>query len=155
MKRILIFSGCLLLILFLASMHQNSQVSVSSHSSSSLLLVSGFSISPACLASSFMFDQASFEKNNKVNIDRSYLLWHHIKSNSPNISISFYYPQMLGWATWICLPLRSPQPYRNPQRRFRLNKKQRRRLRRRLCNLLAAESAQTTVDVLSSSLKLA
>ena len=62
---------------------------------------------------------------------------------------------MLGWAVWIRLPRRSRQPYRNPQRRFRLNKKRRRRLRRRLSNLLLQETPQSTPLLLLSSLELA
>lgn len=151
MKRILIFSGCLLLILLIASMY-NSPVSEPSHSSRSLLVASDFSKSSACFASSLVSDR--FYKNTQLNINRSYFSSDYRGSHWLNLS-RFYIPQMLGWAIWIRLPRRFPQPYRNPQRRFRLNKKQRRRLRRRLSNLLLQESPQSTLLPLSSSLELA
>lgn len=153
MKRILIFSGCLLLFLLIASMH-NTPVSGFSDSSRSLLVVSGFSISPGCFASSLISYEQSLKQNHGLNIVESGL-WHYIKSHSENFSSSFYMPQMVGWATWIWLPRRPRQPYRNPQRRFRLNKKQRRRLRRRLWNLLQEESTLSTADRHSSSLEWA
>lgn len=151
MKRILIFSGCLLLILLITSMYNHSS-SEESHNSSSLLLASDFSISSACFASSLVSDRSY--KNKQLNIDRSYLSSDYRVSHWLNLS-DFYIPQMLGWAVWIRLPRRSPQPYRNPQRRFRLNKKQRRRLRRRLSNLLLQESPHSTLSLLSSSLEWA
>ena len=155
MKRILIFSGCLLLFLWLAStsMPHNS-VSGSLHSNSSLLLVSASSVSQVCFVDNLMPDQPISSINNRLNVDRSYLLSHLKGSHWLNLS-HLHLPQMLGWARWIWLPIKVPQPYRNPQRRFRLNKKQRRRLRRRLFNLLANESTFSTVGALSSSLESA
>lgn len=155
MKRILIFSGCLLLFLWLASTSMShNRVSDSLHSSSSLLLVSGSSVSKVCFVDNLMSNQLIRSINNQLNVDRSYLLSHPKGRHWLNLS-KFYVPQMLGWATWIWLPIKTSQPYRNPQRAFRLNKKQRRRLRRRLSNLLCQESLDSTAKPFSSSLELA
>ncbi len=51
----------------------------------------------------------------------------------------FYVPLMVRWASWIWMPRRARRPYRNPLRAFRLNKKQRKRLRRRLSILLTTK----------------
>lgn len=65
----------------------------------------------------------------------------------------FYVPLMVRWASWIWLPRRARRPYRNPLRAFRLNKKQRKRLRRRLSILLTTkqESFLASGTPLSSS----
>ena len=57
---------------------------------------------------------------------------------------NFYMPLMLRWASWIWLPRRAKPPYRNPLRAFRLNKKQRKRLRRRLSECITQNSALLT-----------
>lgn len=65
----------------------------------------------------------------------------------------FYVPLILRWASWIWPPRRTRRPYRNPLRAFRLNKKQRKRLRRRLSILLTTkqECFLPTAAQLSSS----
>ena len=70
-------------------------------------------------------------------------------SHSSIFSSLFYIPQMVAWSRSIGLSYRRPQPYRNPLRRFRLNKKQRRRLRRHLLTLLA----QTNNHLSASSME--
>ena len=150
MKRILIFSSCLLLILLICSMYKTG---VSKFNDGSQLVTDRFSSSPSCFASTLISDQQTLRQNNRLNIDRSYLLWHDTISNSYSLSSLFYIPQMVGWGRWIWWLSRRPQPYRNPLRAFRLNKKQRRRLRRRLSNLLALTSTNQTGHGLSSSLE--
>ena len=72
-----------------------------------------------------------------VTIEKSLLPYIGTYFNSQH----FYIPLMVRWASWIWLPRRARRPYRNPLRAFRLNKKQRKRLRRRLSSLLSEESA--------------
>ena len=153
-KKIWILSASLLLILLICSMYKT-PVSEFNNSHASQLVLIDFSISKGCFANTLIFyDQQTLKQNNKLNIDKQHPLWRYIRSNSEGISSSFYIPQILIWARWIWLPRRRPQPYRNPQRRFRLNKKQRRGLRRRLSNFLEQENTLCTFNGLSSSLEL-
>ena len=154
MKRILIFSGCLLLILLANLSIDKTPVSEFNHDYASELIINSSSFNQGCFASPLIWDQQTPKANNGLNIGISTFLSHHIISNSEKISSSFYIPQIVGWARWIWLLPRRRQPYRNPHRRFRLNKKQRRHLRRRLSNLLALPATNRTVDGLSSSLEL-
>ena len=59
--------------------------------------------------------------------------------NGKGENLDFDAREMIGWAEWIWLLRQRQQPSRNPQRRFRLSKKKRRRLRKSLENLLLRE----------------
>ncbi len=150
MKSLLIFSACLVLILLFGWMAET-DVRGFDVATDSQLVMNDFKRS--CFASSLIFKYYESKVTNQQNMTISFSMWSITRSNSPNLNRLFYIPQIVGWATWIGISYRPQRPYRNPLRRFRLNKKQRRRLRQHLSGLLTAENEPSS-NSLSSNMEL-
>ncbi len=136
MKSVLIFSTCLVLMLLLGG-DAKTNVRGFDVGRDSQLVMTDFSMSPTCFASTLISEyqvRGGFTPPNMTFLDSIN------KSRSSIFSPRFHVHRMVGWASWIGLSYRRAQPYRNPLRRFRLNKKQRRRLLKRLSTLLAAQN---------------
>lgn len=147
MKSVLIFSTCLVLILLLGG-YAKTNVRGFDVSHDSQLVMTEFSMSPTCFASSTLISE-SYGRGGFTppNMTALYSIEKLHQSHSALFYPRFHVPQMVGWASWIGLSYRRQQPYRNPRRRFRLNKKQRRRLLKHLSTRLLAQN-----DALSGSL---
>ncbi len=140
MKSVLIFSTCLVLILLLLGMPKR-DVREFDISSDLQLVITDESMSGICFADNFILVSYSYQESNQQNMTRSFSIIPHRSNKSPVFSRLFYMPQIVGWARWITVSYRRRRPYRNPLRRFRLNKKQRRRLLKHLSSLLAPENS--------------
>ena len=139
MKSVLIFSTCLVLMLLLGG-EAKTNVRGFDVAHDSQLVMTDFSMSPTCLASTLIseyYGRDGFAPPNMTFLDS---INKHYQSSSSIFYPRFHIHGMVGWASWIGLSYRRAQPYRNPHRRFRLNKKQRRRLLKRLSTLLAAQN---------------
>ncbi len=139
MKSLLIFSTCLVLMLLLAS-DAKTNVRGFDVAPDSQLIMTDFSISPTCLASTLISEYYGRGGFTPPNMTFLYSINKDHQNSSSIFFKRFYIPQMVGWATWIGISYRRIQPYRNPLRRFRLNKKQRRRDLSHLSTLLAAQN---------------
>ncbi len=139
MKSVLIFSACLVLVLLLRGMPKTDIRGFDLNINLQKVDIEA-SISQTCFANSLISGIDSSLDYERLNLTISSRIWPVATNNSPQFSRLFYLPQMVGWAMWIGLSHRRRQPYRNPLRRFRLNKKQRRRLLKHLLTLLAQEN---------------
>lgn len=145
MKSVLIFSTCLVLVLLL---HGKPKTDIREFDVNVNLEQVGIEVSSwqTCFANNFIFGIDSINDERR-NLTISSRIWPVTTNNYPQFSRLFYVPQMVGWAMWIGLSHRRRLPYRNPLRRFRLNKKQRRRDLSHLLTLLAQENDGSSSSV--------
>ncbi len=146
MKSILIFSTCLVLILLLGG-YAKTDVFGFDVSRDSQLVMTEFSMSPSCFASSTLISE-SYGRGDFTppNMTALYSINKHHQSHSAIFLKRFHVPQMVAWASWIGLSYRRRQPYRNPLRRFRLNKKQRRRLLKHLLTVAQNNASSSSTS---------
>ena len=138
MKSVLIFSACLVLVLLLGAMPKTDVREFNDGANSQLVIIE--QKAPACLAMiSAHLRTVSHESSSLM----------YSSNNSSIFYRLFYVPQMVGWGRWIGLSHRPRRPYRNPLRRFRLNKKQRRRLRQHLLSLLEQKNNDSPKSLFS------
>ncbi len=139
MKSFLTFSACLVLILLLNGMPKT-DLREFDISSDLQLVITDEPMSGISLADNLISKSYSYQESNQQNMTSSFSIVPHRSNNSPVFHRLFYMQQIVAWATWIGVSHRRRRPYRNPLRRFRLNKKQRRRLLKHLSSLLAPEN---------------
>lgn len=146
MRSWLILSAGLLLFLLLSVMPKTLVTEFDHGVNHSQVITSKKALALACFSNRWI----SGYKINQTHISESSSWLNSLTTSHSSIFSSlFYIPQMVAWSRSIGLSCRSPQPYRNPLRRFRLNKKQRQRLRRHLLTLLA----QTNNHLSASSME--
>lgn len=128
MKSIWIAIICVVLVLLI----EVSQAGPVSHSGGVGLVVTSSVIYPLPMTSILPYCKSLSQKvvTIKLSLHRLYDVGVYFNNQH------FYMSLMVRWASWIWPPRRARRPYRNPLRAFRLNKKQRKRLRRRLSILL-------------------
>ena len=131
MKSIWIAIICVVLVLLIRVW----EVGPVSHSGGAGAVVTSSVISPLPMTSILPYCKSLGQK--VVTIKKSLLRFAYIGVYFNNQH--FYVPLMVRWASWIWPRRRARRPYRNPLRAFRLNKKQRKRLRRRLSILLTTK----------------